>query len=74
MSPLETIIKDAKDFILIISPYIRLYNRIKEQLKLQMHNPHIKITVVYGKAVHEVPRVETEDFKFLNAFPNIGSI
>ena len=68
---LENIIRNADEYLFLISPYIKLHDRIKDQLKLKRSNNELQITVVFGKAEKGNNRITTEDAEFLKTFPNI---
>lgn len=68
---LERIIKEAEESLMLISPYIKLHSRIKDQLKLKLDNPRLKIIIVYGKSEENVNKLTEEDLAFLKRLPNI---
>ena len=70
-SVLENIIRNADEYLFLISPYIKLHDRIKDQLKLKKSNSELQITVVFGKAEKGTNRISLEDADFLKTFPNI---
>ena len=46
---LENLFEDADDYIILISPYIKLHDRYASALKAKKDNPNLKITIVFGK-------------------------
>ena len=68
---LEKIIKEAELSLMLISPYIKLHSRIKDQLKLKLDNPRLKIIIVYGKSEDNVNKLTEDDLAFLKKLPNI---
>ena len=70
-SVLEDIIRNADEYLFLISPYIKLHDRIKDQLKLKKSKSELQIIVVFGKAEKGTNRISLEDADFLKTFPNI---
>lgn len=68
---LEELIKNADDFLWLISPYIKLHQRIKAQLNLKKSIPSLKVVVVFGKGEDGSNKLCYEDAAFLKEFPNI---
>jgi len=68
---LESLIKHADEILFLVSPFIKLHNRIKDQLKLKQDNPTLKIYVLYGSFDNTANRIGDEDLVFLKQFPNI---
>ncbi|WP_131539623.1 phospholipase D family protein [Pedobacter nototheniae] len=67
---LEKIINKAQSILLLISPFIKLHSRIRDELKLKKKSPDLKISIVYGKSENG-NRLNKEDLAFLKEFPNI---
>lgn len=69
---LEYLIRDADDYLLLISPYIKLHPRLKSDLLNKKENFELKIVVVFGKNENELQKsLSKEDFEFFQQFPNI---
>lgn len=68
---LERLIKNAEHTLLLISPYIKLHSRIRDQLKLKKNHPELKISIVYGKSENGVNKLSEEDMKLFRELPNI---
>lgn len=69
---LENLFEDAEDYIILISPYIKLHDRYASALKAKKDNPNLKITVVFGKNEDDFSKsMQQEDFNFFKDFPNI---
>lgn len=68
---LERLIKNANETLLLISPYIKLHSRIRDQLKLKKNFPELKISIVYGKSEKGANRICEEDLKLFRELPNI---
>lgn len=69
---LVNIFEQAKEQIIIISPFIKLHPRIKNSLKKHLENPKVKITVVFGKNEENKSKsFRKEEFEFFKKFPNI---
>jgi RNA polymerase-binding transcription factor DksA len=71
-SALSQIFEKADNELIIISPYIKLHERIKSILKTKLKNPNLSITVVFGKNEGDVSKsMNKNDFDFFKQFPNI---
>ncbi|MBR9847572.1 MAG: hypothetical protein GYB35_16385 [Algicola sp.] len=69
---LSHIFESAKYELLIISPYIKLHDRIKSILQSKLNNPDLLIVVLFGKNEDDVSRsLNQNDFNFFKQFPNI---
>ncbi|MFL9482353.1 hypothetical protein ACI6Q2_06200 [Chitinophagaceae bacterium LWZ2-11] len=73
-SCLESTIRDAQDFIWLISPKIKLHERIKMELR-QKKDPNLQIVIVFGEdSTIKRKCLSLDDFDFLKQFPNISII
>ena len=71
-SALSNIFENADLELILISPYIKLHERIKSILKTKLKNPYLSITVVFGKNEDDVSKsMNKSDFEFFKQFPNI---
>jgi len=71
-SELVNIFDQAKEDIIIISPFIKLHSRIRDSLKRNLDNPNLKITVVFGKNENNKSKsLNVEELEFFKQFPNI---
>jgi hypothetical protein len=69
---LERIFRDARESLVIVSPYIRLHDRIKDLLKEIKDDPQIKITLLFGKNEADITKsFYIDDIRFFMEFPNI---
>jgi hypothetical protein len=69
---LEKIIREAEEYILLISPYIKLHPRIKSLLESKKSTPGICLIIVFGKNEDSVDKsMSKEEFDFFKSFPNI---
>jgi len=69
---IEKIFEDAKDFIIIISPFIKLHDRLKSTLRSKKDFDQLAIIVVFGKNEDNLSKSISEyDLNFFTAFPNI---
>jgi hypothetical protein len=73
VASIEEIIENADEFLWLISPYIKLHERIKTLLKnLSNSKPDIEIIVIFGKNEDNVQKsISQEDILFLKELPNI---
>jgi phosphatidylserine/phosphatidylglycerophosphate/cardiolipin synthase-like enzyme len=67
------LIDNADDYLWLISPYIKLHERIKDRLKaLTSKKPGIDIIVVFGKNETNVSKsISEDDIEFLKSLPTI---
>ncbi|MFA7615115.1 MAG: phospholipase D family protein [Weeksellaceae bacterium] len=71
-SELQKIIEDSKDTLILISPYIKLHEKLKFYLKNKIEEHYLNIFVVFGKNEDDISKsLSKEDFDFLKIFPNI---
>jgi PLD-like domain len=69
---LENLFEYADEYIILISPYIKLHDRYASVLKAKKDNPNFKIIVVFGKNEDDFSKsMKQEDFNFFKDFPNI---
>jgi PLD-like domain len=69
---LENLFEFADEYIILISPYIKLHDRYASALKAKKDNPNLKIIVVFGKNEDDFSKsMKQEDFNFFKDFPNI---
>lgn len=69
---LENLFEYADEYIILISPYIKLHDRYASALKTKKDNPNLKIIVVFGKNEDDFSKsMKQEDFVFFKDFPNI---
>jgi PLD-like domain len=69
---IEELIKNANEYLYLISPYIKLHERVKTVLQAKKKNPDIEIVIVFGKNEDDTSKsLNKEDFDFLKEFPNI---
>src|SRR5579863_6687699 len=69
---LEEIIKKAEEYLLLISPYIKLHSRIKSELKQKITDtPKLEVFIVFGKAEEGGNKLSYEDAAFFKEFANI---
>ena len=72
-SAIEELIDNADVFLWLVSPYIKLHDRIKDKLKsVTRRKPDIKVVVIFGKNEDNVSKsMSREDIEFLKALPDI---
>ena len=69
---LNDLIRNADEYLYLISPYIKLHSRIKDTLKLKKSAYDLQIIVVFGKAEQgRSNRISDEDLAFLKEFPDL---
>jgi len=71
-SEIQTLFEEAKKELLIISPFIKLSDRLKDILKRRVADPELKVVLVFGKNESNKRRsLSNEDFSFFKQFANI---
>lgn len=69
---LEDLINGAEEFLWFISPYIKLHDRIKANLKRRREDHAIQIVIVFGKNESNLQKsISAADMEFLKEFPNV---
>ncbi|HEY0667757.1 MAG TPA: phospholipase D family protein [Sphingobacteriaceae bacterium] len=69
---LTDLIRNADEYLYLISPYIKLHSRIKDQLKLKKALPTLQIVIVFGKSEPgQSNRISDDDLALLKQFPDI---
>lgn len=69
---LERIFNDARKQLILVSPYIKLHDRLQAILKTKLEEPELFIQVVFGKNEEDPKRsMRREDLDFFMQFPNI---
>jgi hypothetical protein len=72
IASLEKIIKDSKNELMLISPFIHLDNRIKDALNEKRDKPDFVLKVLFGKNDQNyLKSINQESLDFLMRFPNI---
>lgn len=69
---LENLFEFAEEYLILISPFIKLHDRFASALKVKKENADFKIIVVFGKNEEDYSKsMKEEDFNFFRDFPNI---
>src|SRR5690242_8544337 len=69
---LEDLFESANQYLILISPYIKLHNRYASVLQAKIDNPYLEIKIVFGKNENDFSKsMKQGDFKFFKGFPNI---
>jgi hypothetical protein len=72
---ISSIIWDAKEKLLIVSPYIKLDNYFQKLFDNHKFRHDLPIIIVFGKNENEVHRsLSKDDFEFFKKFPNISIV
>ncbi|MDO7135956.1 phospholipase D family protein [Algibacter lectus] len=70
---IDDIITNAKKFIIITSPYIKLDDHFKERFNLIKNNPSIYLQILFGKNEDNFYRsMKSEDLDYFKSFPNVS--
>ena len=71
-SALENVFEYAKEYLILVSPYIKLHDRYASALRAKRENYDLEIVVVFGKNENDFSKsMKQEDFNFFKEFPNI---
>lgn len=71
-SAMRKIFSEGEEKLIIISPFIKLHERLKDVLKAKKEAFRLQIIVVFGKNEKKKEKsFSAEEFKFLRDFPNI---
>lgn len=74
-SALSDLIIESKDKLVIVSPYIKLNERIKDKLKSKFTKNNCQITILFGKSVKKqgdyFDSLNEDSFNFLKSLPNV---
>ncbi|WP_416437740.1 phospholipase D family protein [Phnomibacter sp. MR] len=69
---LKEIIREANDYLILISPYFKLNNEIKSELSKLKQKDGVLLIVVYGKNEEDKRKsLSEEDFEFFKTFSNV---
>lgn len=69
---IRNIIENASTELIIVSPYIKLHERIKSAFNQHSNNPDLGIVVVFGKNEQDLSKsVSRGDLDFFSQFPNV---
>lgn len=69
---IKNIFKDANEYVLIVSPYIKLHTIYIDNLKTKIDNPNIQIYVLFGKNEGEITKsILIKDLFFFSTFKNV---
>lgn len=69
---LDNILESANQYLLLISPYIKLHDRIKSSLLIHKGNPEFQMVIVFGKNENDVSKsVSRNDIEFFTQFLNV---
>lgn len=73
-SEIIKLIEDAQEMIILISPFVKLHDRIKSSLKSSLENkPEIALYVVFGKNESDKEKSLTKsDLDFFKSLPNVA--
>lgn len=70
---IDDIITNAKKFIYVTSPYIKLDDHYKERFDLIKNDPSIYLHIIFGKNETNFYRsMKSEDLEYFKAFPNVS--
>ncbi len=69
---LEKLIKEAEVELILISPYIKLHDRLKDELKKKRDLHNLRIRLLFGKNEEDLSKsMGPADVEFFTSFPNV---
>jgi hypothetical protein len=68
---LEKLIGDAEEVLWLISPYIKLHNKVISELRQKANNHRLSVIIVFGKGESGANKLSHEDAVFFKEFANI---
>jgi hypothetical protein len=69
---LEELFDQADEQLILISPYIKLHDRLSSVLKKKLNNHKLKLILVFGKNESNMAKsLKEDDFTFFKQFPNV---
>lgn len=72
IAAVENLIKESKNELLLVSPFIDLDKRIQDALMEKIELPNFKLQILFGKNENNYYKsVKKDSFEFLKQFPNI---
>lgn len=72
VAAIETLIKDAKKSLLLVSPFIDLDRRIQDALKEKLTKHDFKLQVLFGKNEDNIYKsIKRDSLEFFKQFPNV---
>lgn len=71
-SVLEDLIENAEKSLILISPYIKLHDRLKDKLKPKRNNPYLELCIIFGKNEDDPTRsIHKGDLTFFQEFLDV---
>ena len=68
----EAIIRDAEEWLILVSPFIKLNHRYLDELKGLKKRPHCRVLICFGKSEGKYHKsFDPEALRFLKEMPNI---
>ncbi|MBD0779303.1 hypothetical protein HPE56_15995 [Maribacter sp. ANRC-HE7] len=72
IAAVENLIRNSKNELLLISPFIDLDKRIQDALYEKIEKPDFKLRVLFGKNENNIYKsIKNESLDFLKKFPNV---
>ncbi|MEQ8551827.1 MAG: phospholipase D family protein [Cyclobacteriaceae bacterium] len=69
---LEKLFNNAKEFIILISPFIKLHSRFIDALKNKIEDEYFHLVIVFGKNEKDLSKsLSPDDFEFFKKFSNV---
>ena len=69
---LSKIIEEATESLILMSPYIKLNEKVRDRLLLVRDVQDLEITIVFGRSQRDKGKsLSQEDLEFLKQFPNV---
>ena len=69
---LADLFKNAEEYLVLISPYIKLHERYKDELKSKLSVPNFQIQILFGKNEEDRSKsINDKDIEFFKTFANV---
>lgn len=69
---IEKLISDAEHFLALMSPYIKIHDKLKDILKSKQKKENLHVFIVFGKNENDKSKsISLEEIEFLKQFPNL---
>jgi len=69
---LEKLFEKAEEYLLLMSPYVKLHTRFESALKTKKNLDRLKLIVVFGKNEQNPSKsINSNDLRFFQDFPNV---
>lgn len=69
---MEKLFDESEEFLTLISPFIKLHEKLKDVLKSKEQKENLQVHIVFGKNEYDRSKsFSEEEFLFFRQFPNL---